>query len=75
MFPDDPELCAPGCDLAVGDVILRVNGDRLETPTAFVALLERLDQLGTLEVTRLRDGEASSVTYTIVDAEAAADVR
>lgn len=75
VFPDDPELCAPGCDLAVGDVILRVNGDRLETPTAFAAMLERLGELEALEVTRLRDGEAQSITYTIVDAEKAAGVR
>ena len=27
LFPDDPALCDP-CDLAVGDVILSINGDR-----------------------------------------------
>ena len=66
LFPDDPELCAPGCDLAIGDVILSVNGDRLETPQAFSAMLAKLPKLQTLEVHSLRNEKRRKAKYKIV---------
>lgn len=66
LFPDDPSLCDP-CDLEVGDVILTINGDRLETPQAFATMVEKADKLRTLEVRSLRDEQRRIVKYTIVD--------
>ena len=67
LFPDDRELCAPGCDIVPGDVILAVAGDRLETPQALTKLLERLPELDRLEVVSLRDGKRRTRTYTLVE--------
>lgn len=67
VFPDEPDLCRPRCDLAIGDIILSVNGDRLETPTAFSNMVQRLPELETLEVKSLRNEKRRIVTYTIVD--------
>lgn len=67
VFPDDPDLCAPGCDLEVGDVILSVAGDRLQTPAALSNLIEKLPRMNELEVRSLRDGKRRVVTYRIVD--------
>ena len=57
VWPDDPQLCAPGCDLRAGDVLLSVNGSKLETPEALSSLLERLDDIESIELTGIRDGE------------------
>jgi type II secretory pathway component PulC len=67
VFPDDPDLCAPGCDIEPGDVILLVAGDRLETPQALSRLIERLPQLETLEVQSTRNGTRRVVTYALVE--------
>jgi hypothetical protein len=67
VFPDDRDLCAPGCDIEVGDVILAVAGNRMETPQALSALLERLPALESLEVQSLRNGQRRVVTYTLVE--------
>jgi hypothetical protein len=67
VFPDDPDLCAPVCDIEVGDVILAVAGDRLETPQALSQLLERLSKLEALEVQSLRHGKRRVVTYGLVE--------
>lgn len=67
LFPDDPDLCAPGCGVAVGDVILSVAGDRLQTPQALSNLIEKLPRMQKLEVRSLRNGERRVVTYRIVD--------
>lgn len=67
VFPDLPQLCEPGCDLQVGDIILSVNGDRLETPTAFSNMVTRLPELDTLQVKSVRDEKRRVVTYQIVD--------
>jgi hypothetical protein len=67
LFPDDRTLCAPGCDIQVGDVILAVAGDRLETPQALSKLLERLPELDQLEVHSLRNDNHRVVTYTLVE--------
>lgn len=67
VFPDAPDLCPPGCDLLPDDVIVAVQGDRLQTPQALSALIERLDALRSLEVARVRDGREERVVYKIVD--------
>jgi hypothetical protein len=67
LFPDDPHLCGVDCDVAVGDVILSVNGSRLETPQQLSDALERLPQANRLVVHSLRDGERREVTYRIVE--------
>ncbi len=68
VFPDDPELCAPGCDLALGDVILGVNGHRLHTPQDLSDALEALPSWTHLRVQRLREGKRIDVTYAVLDA-------
>jgi hypothetical protein len=65
VFPDAPELCEGGCDLRAGDIILAVEGDALETPTAYSALFERAPQLASLRVLRVRDGVREQVEYRI----------
>lgn len=66
LFPDDPGLCAHGCDLAVGDVILGVNGHRLQTPQDLSDALAALPEWTELRVQSLRDGQRRDVTYAIV---------
>lgn len=65
VFPDEPPLAA--CDLKPGDVVLSVNGDRLATPTALSSLIERLPELDTLEVQRLRHDQREVIRYTLVE--------
>jgi len=67
LFPDDPQLCAAPCDLALGDVILGVNGHRLQTPQDLSDALQALPQWSHLTVQSLRDGRRREVTYAIVD--------
>jgi type II secretory pathway component PulC len=57
VWPGDPELCAPGCDLAPGDVLLSVNGSKLETPEELTNLLERIDELESIDLVGIRGGE------------------
>ncbi|PRP90814.1 hypothetical protein ENSA5_61340 [Enhygromyxa salina] len=57
VWPGDPELCAPGCDLRTGDIILSVNGLKLETPEELSNLLERIDEIESIDLTGIRDGE------------------
>ncbi|MFO0637491.1 MAG: hypothetical protein U0168_32100 [Nannocystaceae bacterium] len=66
VFPDAPELCAAGCDLRTGDVIVSVEGDRLETPTALQRLFERAAELSVLHVVRIRDGQREQLAFRIV---------
>ncbi|MCH9681451.1 MAG: hypothetical protein K0V04_08465 [Deltaproteobacteria bacterium] len=66
LFPDDPTLCSP-CDLAVGDVILGVNGSRLQTPQALSDAMLSVPKWTELAVQSLRNGRRRSVTYTIID--------
>jgi hypothetical protein len=66
MFPDDPAVCAPGCDVDVGDVILSVNGSTLETPQAFADALEALPKADRLVVHSLRNGKRRERSYRIV---------
>lgn len=67
LFPDDPELVASGCDLALGDVILGVNGHRLESPQDLSDALGALPRWTTLRVQSLRDGQRRDVTYTVIE--------
>jgi hypothetical protein len=67
LFPDDPHLCGVDCDVALGDVILSVNGSRLETPQQLSDAFSDLPQLDQLVVHSLRDGKRREVTYRIVD--------
>lgn len=68
VFPDAPELCPElGCDLHPGDVIVSVQGDRLQTPQALTAMIERLDGFQTLTVDRIREGQRGTVVYRIVE--------
>lgn len=67
LFPDDPSLCADPCDLALGDVILGVNGHPMRTPQELSAVLRELPGWTSLRVHSLRDGQRREVTYTIVD--------
>lgn len=67
VFPDDPGLCAPGCDLQVGDVVLSVNGSRLETPQQLSDEFGKLPDRSKLTIVSLRDEKRRSVSYTIVE--------
>lgn len=66
VWPGDPELCAPGCDLRVGDIILSVNGSKLETPEQLSNLLADLDGIQSLDITGIRDGEFFERTHPIL---------
>lgn len=66
IWPGDPELCAPGCDLQPGDIILSVNDSKLETPEALSNMLEHLDELASLEVKGIRDGQFYERSYPIL---------
>lgn len=68
LFPDDPDLCASPCDLALGDVILTVNGNRLQTPQELSDVLGALPSWSSLKVQSLRNGQRRQVEYAIVDA-------
>lgn len=67
LYPDDPHVCAPGCDVAIGDVILSVNGNTLETPQAFADAFSSLSKADRLVVHSLRDGKRRERTYRIVE--------
>ncbi len=66
IWPGDPDLCAPGCDLEIGDVIMSVNGSTLETPEALSTLLERLPELEVIEVRGLRGGEYFERSFPVL---------
>lgn len=57
VWPGDPELCAPGCDLQTGDILLSINGSKLETPEELSNMLARLDEIESLDLTGIRAGE------------------
>ncbi len=67
VFPEEPGLCAPGCDLQVGDVILSVNGDRLETPQALSNMIDALPSMDTLVIKSLRDQRRRVASYALRD--------
>lgn len=65
VFPDEPGLCEDGCDLRVGDIILSVNGDRLETPQALSNMIDALPRTDTLTIKSIRDEKRRVATYTL----------
>lgn len=67
VFPKDPDLCMPGCDLFPGDVLLTVNGSPLERPEQLSALMEKLATADKLDVRLVRDGKLHERSYAIVD--------
>ncbi len=67
VFPDEPELCVSGCDLRVGDIILSVNGDRLETPQAFSDMIDTLPKAQKLVVKSIRNDKRRVATYALVE--------
>ena len=68
LWPQDPQLCAPGCDLYVGDIILSVNGSRLQTPEELSNMLERLEEIDQLDVRGIREGQYFERSFPIVAA-------
>ncbi len=66
VWPGDPQLCAAGCDVRVGDIILSVNGSKLETPEQLSNALADLDALDSIDVTGIRDGEFYARSYPIL---------
>lgn len=67
VFPSDPGLCAPGCDLMPGDIILTVNGSPLERPEQLSELISQLESMTSLDVRLVRDGKLHERSYDIVD--------
>lgn len=66
VFPREPALCGQ-CDLHAGDIIVSVNGNRLERPEHLTSLLEALPDISVLEVDRIREGQRQQVQYRIVE--------
>jgi len=66
VWPGDPQLCAPGCDLQVGDVILSVNGSSFETPEQLSNALAELDAIERIELTGIRGGEVFQRSYAVL---------
>ncbi|MGH1341163.1 MAG: hypothetical protein ACRBN8_06405 [Nannocystales bacterium] len=67
VFPDEPDLCSDGCDLQLGDIILSVNGDRLETPQALSNMVDALPSATKLVVKSIRDEKRRTATYVLAD--------
>ena len=67
VWPGDPELCGQGCGLVPGDIILTVNGSKLETPESLSAMLERLGEFESIDITGIHDGEFFERSHPIVD--------
>lgn len=67
VWPDDPQLCAPGCDLRPGDVIVSVNGKPLQYPEELSDLMAKVSTMETLNVQMLRNGKLRRVEYDIAD--------
>jgi len=66
VFPDEPGLCDRPCDLRPGDVIVAVNGVRIERPEHLAALFAEVETMTELRVDRLRDGRGETRTYRIL---------
>jgi S1-C subfamily serine protease len=67
VFPSDPGICAPGCDLYPGDVILTVNGSPLERPEQLSELMAKLGEMETLSVRLIRNGELHSREFQVIE--------
>jgi hypothetical protein len=58
---------AAGADIRLGDIVLRINGVRIERPEQAMWAFERLRIVSAIEVELLRDGAPVTVRYPIVD--------
>ena len=67
MFPDDRALCGAECDLQLGDIIVSINGNRLEKPEQLSALFEELPGSSELTVVRLRSEQQTTHVYAIAE--------
>jgi len=67
VWPGDPELCAPGCDLRPGDVVVAVNGRPIEYPEHLSDLLAKIDSVEKLEVQMLRGGKLAKKSWSIAE--------
>ncbi len=66
LWPGDPDLCAPGCDLRIGDVILSVNGSKLDRPEDLAEAMTKLETLESLDLRGLRDGQYFERSHPIL---------
>lgn len=73
VWPSDPELCAPGCDLQPGDILLSVNGSKLETPEQLSNLLARIDEIESIDLVGIRDGQFFERSHPVLPDPAATD--
>lgn len=67
VWPDDPALCAQGCDLQEGDIILTINGLPVERPEQLSALLADLPTMETLAIQMIRGGKLRARSFEISD--------
>jgi type II secretory pathway component PulC len=67
---DLAEWNASGADIHLGDVILRVNGIRIERPEQALWAFERLRIAPAIEVELVRNGSPRTIRSPIVDAAA-----
>lgn len=67
VWPDDPQICGPGCDVMPGDIILSVNGRIIARPEHLSDLMETVDNMTRLEVKLIRNNELVELGYDIVE--------
>ncbi len=65
VFLDEPGLCAAGCDLEVGDVILSVNDRTVETPQALNNMIDTLPSTDTLVIKSIRNEKRRVAKYKL----------
>lgn len=63
FYPDEPRF--ETVDLVPGDVVVGVNGRRIERPEQLIELWEQLRTAPAIEIDVLRDGEPRKLLYTI----------
>jgi type II secretory pathway component PulC len=66
LFPKRPDVHVQV--LKAGDVLLRINGESIERPESFKAVFDSLTNAKELVLDIERDGQASTLRYSIVDA-------
>jgi type II secretory pathway component PulC len=66
LFPKRPDVHVQV--LKTGDVLLRINGESIERPEAFKAVFDSLTGAKELVLDIERDGQPSTLRYSIVDA-------
>lgn len=65
LFPDDPRFA--NARIKKGDVIISVNGHRLERPNQFMVAWSKMKQAREIRVQLLRNMRKRTVVYKIVD--------